>query len=139
MTIGLIASLILNVLFAHGYINNLAFETASDYAAQSMFYKVTLNTIAFLAIAYFFIFFWSRSGQTLGMRAWKLRVQTQQGYVISKITGLKRLLVSFLGLGSLTVLIDRKNKLSLQDRLTNTEIVVLSLEANKGTNWSNGE
>jgi hypothetical protein len=39
---------------------------------------------------------------------------------------------TLLGLGSIIVLFDRKNKLSLQDRLTNTEVVVLSLEANRG-------
>jgi len=30
------------------------------------------------------------------------------------------------------VIFDRKNKLSLQDRLTSTEVVVLTLEANRG-------
>jgi hypothetical protein len=37
-----------------------------------------------------------------------------------------------LGLGSLLVIVDRRNKLSLQDRLTNTEVVLLSVEANRG-------
>ena len=72
------------------------------------------------------------SGQTLGMKAWRLRLQNNDGSCISKMTGLKRLLPTLLGLGNLVVIFDRKNKLSLQDRLTNTEVVVLSLEANKG-------
>ncbi len=85
-----------------------------------------------LGSVFFFVFFWAKSGQTLGMKAWRLRVQNQDGTRISKITGIKRLLPTLLGLGNLTVIFDRKNKLSLQDRLTNTEVVVLSLEANKG-------
>jgi uncharacterized RDD family membrane protein YckC len=83
-------------------------------------------------VSFFFIYFWAKSGQTLGMKAWRLRLQNQDGSAINKITGLKRLIPTLLGLGNFTVIFDRKNKLSLQDRLTNTEVVVLSLEANKG-------
>tara|TARA_B110000014_G_C20070318_1_gene558135 strand:- start:563 stop:1129 length:567 start_codon:yes stop_codon:yes gene_type:complete len=83
-------------------------------------------------VGFFFIYFWSKSGQTLGMRAWRLRVQNQDGTRISKVMGLKRLLPTLFGLGNITVLFDRKNKLSLQDRLTKTEVVLLSLEENKG-------
>lgn len=83
-------------------------------------------------VSFFFVFFWAKSGQTLGMKAWRLRLQNQDGTRITKTTGIKRLLPTLLGLGNLTVIFDRKNKLSLQDRLTNTEVVVLSLEANKG-------
>ena len=66
------------------------------------------------------------------MRAWRLRVQNIDGSLMSKTSAIKRLVPTLLGLGSLIVLIDRKNKLSLQDRITNTEVVVLSLEANRG-------
>ncbi len=84
-------------------------------------------------VAWFFIFFWSKSGQTLGMKAWRLRLQNQDdGTLISRATGAKRLLPTLLGLGNLWLLIDWKSKLSLQDKLTNTEIVLLTLEANRG-------
>ncbi|MGJ8692247.1 MAG: RDD family protein [Thalassotalea sp.] len=139
MTIGLITSAIFSTLFAHGLITSHEFTNASDYATQSLLYKIIVNGLAFSLISLFFIYFWSRSGQTLGMRAWRLRVQTQQGNLISKVTGLKRLIPTLFGLGNITVIFDRKNKLSLQDRLTNTEVVILSLAANKGANWSNGE
>lgn len=139
MVIGLIFSAVFSTLFATGYIEPKGFSNASDYAEQSLFFKLALNLISFICISYFFIFFWARSGQTLGMRAWRLRVQTQSGHLISKKIALKRLLPTLLGLGNLIVIFDRKNKLSLQDKLTETEVVVLSLEANKGANWSNGE
>jgi uncharacterized RDD family membrane protein YckC len=88
-------------------------------------------------VTFFFVYFWAKSGQTLGMRAWRLRVQNHDGSLISKITGLKRIVPTLLGLGNILVIFDRKNKLSLQDRLTNTEVVCISLAANKGENWVN--
>lgn len=139
MFIGLVLSAIFNTLFTLNYIDHLGYETGSDYAANSFIFKSILNGFSLVFISVFFVFFWSRSGQTIGMRAWRLRVQTQTGHVISKKTALKRLLPTLLGLGNFAVLFDRKNKLSLQDKLTNTEVVVLSLEANKSAHWSYGE
>ena len=66
------------------------------------------------------------------MKAWRIRVQNQNGTRITKTTGIKRLLPTLLGLGNFAVLVDRKNKLSLQDRLTDTEVVLLTLEENRG-------
>lgn len=139
MIVTLICSAIFNTLYAMELIGQGSTLKASDYFADSIAFKFTLNSLSFLAIVYFFVYFWSRSGQTLGMRAWRLRVQTQNGELISKTMGWKRMLPTLCGIGNLLVIFDRKNKLSLQDRLTDTEVVVLSLEANKGANWSNGE
>ena len=83
-------------------------------------------------VAFFFVWFWSKSGQTLGMKAWRLKVQNQDGSLMTKTTAMKRLLPTLLGLGNFAVLVDRKNKLSIQDRLTDTEVVLLTLEANRG-------
>jgi uncharacterized RDD family membrane protein YckC len=103
-----------------------------DWNATHIAYKVAFNSWCLAWVSLFFIYFWSKKGQTLGMRAWRLRLQNLDGSLLSKTTAVKRLLPTLLGLGNLTLLVDRKNKLSLQDRLTNTEVVVLSLEANKG-------
>lgn len=83
-------------------------------------------------VSYFFIYFWAKSGQTLGMKAWRLRVQNQDGTLISKTTGMKRLLPTLMGLGNLFLFFNWANKLSLQDKITKTEVVVLTLEANRG-------
>lgn len=125
------------LLFDLGIIPNEGFEHASDLQQSKPLYVFIVNGLGLGSVAYFFVWFWSRSGQTLGMRAWRLRVQNQDGSKLSKGTAIKRLLPTLLGLGNLLVIVDRKNKLSLQDRLTNTEVVVLSLEANKGRNWHN--
>jgi uncharacterized RDD family membrane protein YckC len=103
-----------------------------DWNTSHLGYKIAFNTWSVAWVCIFFVYFWAKKGQTLGMRAWRLRVQNIDGSLISKASAIKRLMPTLLGLGSLIVLIDRKNKLSLQDRLTNTEVVVLSLEANRG-------
>ncbi|WP_286233702.1 RDD family protein [Thalassotalea sediminis] len=102
-----------------------------DVQQSSFFYSAIIYAWNIFWVVYFFLFFWSRSGQTLGMKAWRLRLQHFDGSLISKKTGLKRILPALGGLGSLWVLFQWKQKLSLQDRLTETEVVVLSLTANK--------
>lgn len=103
-----------------------------DWNASHVMYRIALNSWGVAWICGFFVYFWSIKGQTLGMRAWRLRVQNRDGSLISLMTSIKRLMLTLLGLGNITVLFDRKNKLSLQDRLTQTEVVVLTLEANRG-------
>ncbi|WP_448546532.1 RDD family protein [Thalassotalea fusca] len=114
-----------------GLVNMGGHEHLIDVQQSSLLYSTLIYSWSFAWVAYFFVFFWTRSGQTLGMKAWRLRVQNRDGSLISKATAVKRILPTLLGLGNLTVIFDRKNKLSLQDRLTNTEVVVISLDANK--------
>lgn len=132
MVAGAVSFLLFNLLIKFGVIHMQGFEHAIDLQRSSFLYNGLIYGWNIAWVCFFFVFFWSKSGQTLGMKAWRLRLQNQDGTRISKITGLKRLLPTLLGLGNLTVIFDRKNKLSLQDRLTNTEVVVLSLEENKG-------
>ncbi|MGO2012534.1 MAG: RDD family protein [Pseudoalteromonas sp.] len=79
----------------------------------------------------FFAYFWTKSGQTIGMRAWRLKVQTLEGNLISWPQAVIRSLGSLLGLGNLLVLVDLKNKQALQDYIAKTEVVALSKEENK--------
>ena len=132
MVAGAVSFLGFNLLIKFGLINMNGFEHAIDLQRSSLLYNALIYGWNLAWVGFFFVWFWSRSGQTLGMRAWRLRVQNLDGTNISKLTGIKRLLPTLFGLGNLTVIVDRKNKLSLQDRLTRTEVVVLSLAANKG-------
>jgi|TARA_B110000091_G_scaffold179328_1_gene195500 uncharacterized RDD family membrane protein YckC len=132
MVAGAIAFLLFNILIKFGVISMAGFEHAIDLKRSSLLYRILVDGFGIFWIAFFFVWFWSRSGQTLGMKAWRLRVQNQDGTRISKTTAIARLLPTLFGLGNFTVLFDQKNKLSLQDRVTNTEVVVLSLEENKG-------
>ncbi|EVT76229.1 RDD family protein, partial [Vibrio parahaemolyticus V-223/04] len=56
---------------------------------------------------YFFVFFWTRAGQTLGMRAWKMQIlNAKDGAPITATQALIRLATSGFGLANLTVPID---------------------------------
>lgn len=79
----------------------------------------------------FFAYFWTKSGQTIGMRAWRLKVQTLDGKLISWSQAVIRSVTALLGLGNLVVLVDFKNKRALQDYLSKTEVVALTKEENK--------
>ncbi|MBA6336999.1 MULTISPECIES: RDD family protein [unclassified Colwellia] len=132
MTAGAMSFLLMYLGFHFGLFGLQGYEHFSDAIANTAWLKWPNEFWKLAWVSFFFIWFWSKTGQTLGMKAWRLRVQNQDGTLINKVTGLKRLLPTLLGLGNFTVIFDRKNKLSLQDRLTDTEVVVLTLDANRG-------
>jgi uncharacterized RDD family membrane protein YckC len=82
-----------------------------------------------MAIALFYGWFWTRSGQTLGMQAWRLRLQRADGGCVSwrqAMTRLAAALLSWLclGAGYWWLLFD-KDGCTWHDRLSNTRIVLL--------------
>jgi uncharacterized RDD family membrane protein YckC len=82
-----------------------------------------------LAIVLFFCVFWRRKGQTVGMLAWRLRVERSDGAVLTWRDALLRLAgacVSFaaLGLGYFWIWIDR-DRLAWHDRWSGTRVVVV--------------
>ncbi len=83
----------------------------------------------FLVSFFFFAWFWIHGGQTLGMRAWRIRVQTRDGGVISWWQALLRFLVAIaswglVGLGFLWCLVD-KEKMTWHDRYSESVLVLL--------------
>jgi uncharacterized RDD family membrane protein YckC len=132
MTSGAFSFLLMYLALYFGIYDMQGYEHFTDTISNTAWLKWPNEFWKLAWVSFFFIWFWSKTGQTLGMKAWRLRVQNQDGSLISKITGLKRLPLTLLGLGNITVIFDRKNKLSLQDRFTKTEVVVLTLEANRG-------
>ncbi len=132
MLAGAVAFLLFTLCIHLGVVSMQGYEHVIDLQRSSILYSVLIYGWNLAWVAFFFVWFWTRSGQTLGMKAWRLRVQNQDGTKLSKKTAIKRLLPTLLGLGNFAVLFDGKNQLSLQDRLTNTEVVLLSLEANRG-------
>lgn len=88
-------------------------------------YQLLLLLIA----AFFFITSWRRGGQTLGMRAWRLRVERITGAPLDTRTGILRFLGVLLtvgtgGIGLLWLWVDR-DELTWHDRLAGTRVVVL--------------
>jgi uncharacterized RDD family membrane protein YckC len=74
----------------------------------------------------FFSWFWTHGGQTLGMRAWKLRVVNLQNRPINILEALARFgFALFLPIISqLWSLIDKQG-LALHDRLSNTKLIYI--------------
>lgn len=83
----------------------------------------------------FFGWFWVHGGQTLGMRAWRLRVVTSEGGDLNWYLSLRRYVAALLawlplGLGFLWLLVDR-DRLAWHDRLSNTRLVLLEKSNDK--------
>ena len=132
MLAGTISFILMYMAHYFGLFSLQGYSHFSDTVANTFWLKWPNEFWKVAWVCYFFVYFWNKSGQTLGMKAWRLRVQNRDGSLINKKSALKRLLPTLLGLGNILVIFDRKNRLSLQDRVTDTEVVVLSLEANRG-------
>jgi uncharacterized RDD family membrane protein YckC len=83
-----------------------------------------------LILAGYYLLNWTRSGQTLGMRAWRLRAVTESGQPLPWKAACLRLPLSLLawapvGLGVLWLYVDSE-RAALQDRLSRTRIVYLA-------------
>lgn len=119
VTLGVVG---LRTLFARDALN-------AGERAISGGYHYLLQVALLASIALFFCWFWTRSGQTLGMQTWRLRIDDVAGGRISWRQALIRLVVAAasalcFGLGYLSVLWDR-NKCSWHDRASNSRVVLL--------------
>jgi len=78
-------------------------------------FQLVLQVALCISVALFFGWFWTRTGQTLGMQTWRLRIDNLQGGRISWQQAMIRLLVACLsiscaGLGYWWVLFDRDKR-----------------------------
>ncbi len=140
VAIGLLAALvitgILTGLLENDILSKQGFEHVSDLIQSSFFYSLVIQIWVISWVSGFFLYFWKNGGQTLGMRAWKLRLFSTEGSKkIGYGTLLLRLIFSLGGLGTFLVLIDIKHKQSLQDRVAGTQMLVLTKEQNHHRNW----
>jgi len=83
----------------------------------------------------FYMYFWLKGGQTLGMTAWRIKLQRQDGERPNYRDTVVRLLsalisITPLGLGFIWMLIDKK-KLTWHDRLSKTELELLPKASKK--------
>ncbi|WP_333608610.1 RDD family protein [Arsukibacterium sp.] len=82
----------------------------------------------------FFMYFWCKAGQTLGMRAWRLLVVQQNGAPLTAKQALLRAVLALAGLGNLWLLVRWGKGLALQDQLTDSQMIVLTKEQSKVLN-----
>jgi uncharacterized RDD family membrane protein YckC len=99
--------------------------TADRVGALEVVYQLALLSV----VVVFFGWFWTRRGQTLGMAAWRLRVQRVDGSGLSWGDAVKRMAAALvawmpLGFGYFWIWIDREH-LAWPDRWTGTRVVVL--------------
>ena len=99
--------------------------TDERYGAWEYAYRALLVIVVIV----FFGVFWTRRGQTLGMTAWRLRIQREDGSLLTWLDVFKRLgaaVVSLClaGIGYWWIWIDR-DRLAWPDRWTGTRVVVL--------------
>ena len=94
------------LLAAHGEV---------DAAHPPMVYRLGLQLALLAVTAGYFVLSWSRGGQTIGMRAWRIRITTVDGDALPWPRALLRFAVALLslgalGLGFLWCLVDRERR-----------------------------
>lgn len=118
--------LVLALLFLFGFIG---VAISGGEANESQLFKLSVWVVPFI----FYSYFWRKSGQSLGMLAWRLRIQTHQGTPISQLQVFLRLIAALvswacLGLGYWWVLLD-KQKRSWPDILSNSQTLLITKSA----------
>lgn len=141
LAVGMCAAMVMLVvmilLLENGVLDKQGFAHSSEVILHSMLYKGILQAWVAAWVIGFFVWFWCHGGQTIGMRAWRLRLFSLNDKPLGYGRALLRLVASLGGLGTLLVLLDIKHKQSLQDRIARTEMLVLTKEANHHKAWKN--
>jgi uncharacterized RDD family membrane protein YckC len=113
--------LIFALLFVAGYLF-IALARGAEHGVPRLLFQAYLLAVC----GAYFVFCWTRSGQTLAMKTWGLRLQTADGAALTGRRALLRYLLAVpsagLGVGFLWALIDRERQF-LHDRLAGTRIV----------------
>ena len=99
--------------------------TPQSAGAYEWLYRLVLIAV----VALFFGYSWTRSGQTVGMAAWRVKLERVDGSLPTWSDALKRLGAAVLaaapaGAGYLWILIDR-DRMAWHDRLSGTRVVLL--------------
>ena len=113
--------LLFAVLFVSSY---LFLSLARD--AQSGLARVIFQIYLLSICGAYFVFCWARTGQTLPMKTWHMRIVTAEGGTLSKGRAFRRYLLAIPGmLSGISLLwapLDRERQF-LHDRLAGTRIV----------------
>lgn len=113
--------LLFAVIFVAGY---LFVALARD--AQSGPLRLSFQIYLLAVCGAYFIYCWVRSGQTLAMKTWGLRLVTADGKPVAPPRALLRYLLAIIsvgsGLGLIWAVFDRESRF-LHDRLAGTRII----------------
>jgi len=126
--------LLFGILFVAAY---LFLGLARD--AHSGLPRLVFQVYVLAVCGAYFVFCWARSGQTLPMKTWHIRLVTEQGKPLTVDRAFRRYLLAVpgvvSGLGVLWAFIDRDRQF-LHDRLAKTRIV--RVEQQKSADWGLG-
>ena len=113
--------LLFGILFVASY---LFVGLARD--AQTGMPRLVFQVYVLAVCGAYFVFCWVRSGQTLPMKTWRIRLVTEQGKPLAVGRAFQRYLLAvpsvLSGIGLLWALVDRDRQF-LHDRLAKTRIV----------------
>ncbi len=119
--------LLLAVLFLATAIA-LPFNKGQAFSSEQFLYPLWLLFVSFV----FYGWFWIHGGQTLGLRSWKLTLQSLNEPQVTWFQAFVRFMTallswSCLGLGFLWILIDKNSK-SWHDHLSGTQLMLNSAQ-----------
>jgi len=113
--------LLFAILFIASYLF-LSLARSAQSGWPRLIYQIYLLTVCGI----YFVFCWTRSGQTLAMKTWRMRLVTASGRPLSAARALARYLLAIPGVlcgaSLLWALFDRERQF-LHDRLAGTRIV----------------
>ncbi|MBE1298512.1 MAG: RDD family protein [Alteromonadaceae bacterium] len=137
MVAAMVIILTMIILLENGVLDKNGLEHSSEAIQQTLAYTLIIQGWVLFWVMGFFLWFWRNGGQTIGMRAWRMRLFSLNEQPLTYWRAFLRMLFSLFGLGTILVLLDFRNKQSLQDRIAKTEMLVLTKEANDHKAWTN--
>ena len=123
-----LALLVVALLNSAGIISLANYTDHADFITQ---HKLWFQLYSVLCFFWFYLYFWCKGGQTLGMRAWRLLLVQQNGEAINFKQAVLRAFSALLGLGNIWLWLRWGKGLALQDQLTSTQVIILTKEQSK--------
>ena len=99
-------------------------ETVTVIPADSIVTLLLKNLWVVISF-YYFGYYWTKRGQTPGMKVWKIKAITNSGKLMTWGHALKRYVFSLLGLGLIWVAFN-KSRLALQDKMSDTILIKIA-------------
>jgi uncharacterized RDD family membrane protein YckC len=119
------ALLLVAVIFIAGF----AFNYATNFPQHPGLLPI-FRLYLLAIIAAYFCWFWCKSGQTLAMKTWRIKLENPSGRLLSPLQGLIRFALALVGicLGGITILwalVDREKQF-LHDRLMGNRLTIVA-------------
>ncbi len=119
------------VLAKTGVISLVGYRDEAEYIQK---HAIWFQLYSCACIGWFYLYFWVKAGQTLGMRAWRLLLLSADGKPVTLRQAFIRLLTSLGGIGNFWLWLRWGKGLALQDQIAGTIVVVLTKEQSSALN-----